>query len=197
MSRRISTLLAVAGTVAGLLAAAPTAGAAVQLTGSSATTTSGGQAESRQAELRAAAEQAAATGGRHICYSVLLTGSGWQAPVCDGAVAGTVGQSRQLEAVNIIPADGGTVCGVAHVQNLGWQPQQCGSEFAPLLLGTVGQGLRLESVGVTSSSGSVCAAGHVQNIGWQPKVCSDIPGRFTYIGTTGQALRLEAMLFTV
>jgi hypothetical protein len=40
-------------------------------------------------------------GGRHVCYRAFVEGEGWQKPVCDGTVAGTVGQARAVKALNV------------------------------------------------------------------------------------------------
>ncbi|MGW7730396.1 hydrolase [Streptomyces canus] len=39
--------------------------------------------------------------GRHVCYRAFVDGKGWQIPVCDGTVAGTVGQARSIKALNV------------------------------------------------------------------------------------------------
>ncbi|MDX3323043.1 RlpA-like double-psi beta-barrel domain-containing protein [Streptomyces sp. ME03-5684b] len=39
--------------------------------------------------------------GRHVCYRAYVSGSGWQKPVCDGAVAGTPGSNQPIKALNI------------------------------------------------------------------------------------------------
>lgn len=43
--------------------------------------------------------------GMRVCYEAHVAGLGWLGEVCDGQVAGTTGQARQLEAlrVRIIP----------------------------------------------------------------------------------------------
>lgn len=69
-----------------------------------------------------------------------------------------------------------------HVQNIGWQPNASNGATA----GTVGQGLRLESLKFASAGQT--ARAHVQNIGWQ----SYSNGAST-IGTSGQSLRMEAV----
>ncbi|MHC3475685.1 hydrolase, partial [Streptomyces sp. 7R007] len=40
-------------------------------------------------------------GGRHVCYRAFVQGKGWQKPVCDGTVSGTVGQGRPIKALNV------------------------------------------------------------------------------------------------
>jgi uncharacterized protein YkwD len=69
-----------------------------------------------------------------------------------------------------------------HVQNIGWQNPVSNGGTA----GTVGSGLRLESLNFSSSGQK--ARAHVQNIGWQ-----DYRSGATTIGTSGQGLRMEAI----
>lgn len=40
-------------------------------------------------------------GGRHVCYRAFVQGDGWQKPVCDGTVTGTVGQGKAVKALNV------------------------------------------------------------------------------------------------
>lgn len=54
-------------------------------------------------EVRAAtARQRALTpNARVVCYAAHVQDVGWQSTVCDGGVAGTIGQSRRMEALRI------------------------------------------------------------------------------------------------
>lgn len=120
-----------------------------------------------------------------ICYQAHVENIGWQPQVCDGAEAGTTGQSLRMEAITIT-APGRSICYQAHVENIGWQAPVCDGAVA----GTTGQGLRIEAlrVWIQSGGGHVLYYGHVQNIGWTGPA-SDA----AIIGTTGQSLRLEAV----
>ncbi|MFF8329444.1 hypothetical protein [Rhodococcus qingshengii] len=44
---------------------------------------------------------AADPAGRHICYRAYVQGTGWQKPVCDGTMAGTVGKNTPIKAINL------------------------------------------------------------------------------------------------
>ena len=46
-------------------------------------------------------DQKPVTGGTHIVYQVHVQGKGWLPPVRDGELAGTVGESRRVEAIRI------------------------------------------------------------------------------------------------
>jgi hypothetical protein len=122
-----------------------------------------------------------------LCYQAHVQNIGWQAPVCDGDVAGTVHQSLRMEAIKITAPPGRSVCYQAHVESIGWQSVVCNGAIA----GTVGQSLRMEALKVfmQSGGGHVEYFGQVQNLFWTG------PARDgAQIGTTGQSLRLEAVV---
>ncbi|HEV8717640.1 MAG TPA: hypothetical protein VGX03_33055 [Candidatus Binatia bacterium] len=70
---------------------------------------------------------------------------GWQGWVSDGAVAGTTGQSKAMEAIKIqlqnAPANL-HVCYCAHVAYIGWQGWVCDGTMA----GTTGQAKAIEAI---------------------------------------------------
>jgi hypothetical protein len=123
-----------------------------------------------------------------VCYRAHVAGVGWQATRCNGAVAGTVGQGRSLEAVQIWSARPGVrVCYQAHVEGVGWMSEVCDGELG----GTVRQGRSLEAVRIriSGSTGTeVVYKAHVQNIGWQSQVRNN-----QIAGTTGAGLAMEAL----
>lgn len=142
--------------------------------------------------LRREAREHPNQNGRHICYAAHVENIGWQQPVCDGAVAGTTGQSLRLEALDIAVSGVGGVCAAAHVQNTGWQPTTCVGDVTDVYVGTTGQSLRMEALAIRVASESVCANAHVQNVGWQGVRCAGAPN-YVVVGTTGQSLRMEAV----
>lgn len=75
-----------------------------------------------------------------------------------------------------------TISYAGHVQNVGWQ----GTVSNGATAGTIGQGLRLESLKF-ATPGQMARA-HVENIGWQTYTSGP-----TTIGTSGQGLRMEAV----
>jgi uncharacterized protein YjdB len=167
---------------------------------SAARTTALDDAQASKAALAAAIARQVATHpnatGRHICYAAYVQNIGWQTPVCDGVVAGTIGQSLRLEALDIVASGVGGACAAAHVQNIGWQNMVCVQDNQAMIVGTTGLGLRMEALTIDVNSEGVCAAAHVQNIGWQSTVCANAP-QFATVGTTGQSLRMEAVELTV
>jgi uncharacterized protein YjdB len=82
-----------------------------------------GAAGDAAASTRSSAAAAVPTG---ICYRGHLHDLGWQAWRCNGGIAGTVGQSRRLEALQIRQYGAGTLCANAHVQNTGLQGSHYG-----------------------------------------------------------------------
>jgi len=125
-----------------------------------------------------------------VTYSAHVENIGWQAPVSDGAPAGTTGLSLRMEAVmiNLDNAPAGAVISYeAHVQNIGWQPVVENGDVA----GTAGMSLRLEALKINLENMpgySVQYRTHVENIGWQDWVSDG-----AVAGTTGQSLRAEAV----
>lgn len=109
----------------------------------------------------------------------------------DGQVAGTVGKSLRLEALQFnlqssIPDL--KIMVQAHIQDIGWTSWLDSSEMT----GTVGKSLRLEAIRIklvnAPSNYHIQYQAHVQNIGWQNFVQDGDTA-----GTTGQSLRMEAI----
>lgn len=93
--------------------------------------------------------------GLHIQYRVHVQNKGWMAPVEDGALAGTQGESLQIESVEIKlvddagnPAVGYSVEYRGHIQNKGDMPADGSWYKDGEALGTVGEFLRLEALEV-------------------------------------------------
>jgi hypothetical protein len=98
-------------------------------------------------------------GTKPVCYQAYVHGQGWQAQVCDGDVAGTVGQALAIEALQVT-TPGRSVCYRVHILNGGWQPTACDGAIA----GTIGQAI--DGLRISTSSKHVEYFGQVQNIGW-------------------------------
>ncbi|MFG2721482.1 polysaccharide deacetylase [Streptomyces sp. NPDC048416] len=191
--------LALAGTLGGVGTAeaqvqpsvtAPTAAPAISAAGTSGPAVQ--TPASVVADLKAAtsrARAALAPNARVICYAAHVQDIGWQAAVCDGAVAGTTGQSRRMEALAVSTSGVGGVCADAHLADIGWQGWACGSDGQVVTVGTTGQSRRMEALGVQVGSGSVGAQAHVEGYGW----LSSVSGNPVYAGTTGQSRRMEAV----
>jgi transglutaminase/protease-like cytokinesis protein 3 len=132
----------------------------------------------------AARSAAAAT----VEYRAHVAYYGWMEWVGDNAVAGTTGQSRQMEALTVQLTNGVTVAYQAHVASHGWHPPVQNGAVA----GTTGLGLRMEAVKIwlvnAPAGAGICYTAHVRNIGWQQEVCNG-----AIAGTTGLSMRMEAI----
>lgn len=117
---------------------------------------------------------------------------GWQPAVSGGMIAGTIGESRRVEALRfqiLNTSLTGGIQGNAHVQNIGWT----GWGATNAVVGTTGRSLRLEAVQLRLTSGlatnfDLSYRVHVQNIGWMSWVKNGATA-----GTTGRGLRIEAI----
>ena len=127
-----------------------------------------------------------------IEYKAHVAGIGWQGSVYDGVLAGTVGQSRGVEALQAklgLDDCSGSIQYRAHVAQLGWQ----GWVDAGKTAGTTGKSLSIEAVcfrltGDAAKYYKVRYKVHVQNIGWMDWVEDS-----SLAGTTGRGLRIEAI----
>lgn len=114
-----------------------------------------------------------------------------------GQIAGTTGQGKKLEAITVhLLVPEGMNCTDSdieyrvHVENIGWEDWVSGGTT----VGQAGSGLRIEAIQFRLKEGSdlasswtIWARGHVENQGWLAWT-SSMP-----VGSTGQALRLEAI----
>ncbi|MDO4805708.1 MAG: hypothetical protein Q4A07_00525 [Coriobacteriales bacterium] len=140
-----------------------------------------------------------------VRYRTHLQDIGWQGWKGDGEVSGTVGQSRRVEAVRIeLTGDAALKYDViyrVHVPNMGWLGWAKNGEVA----GSEGMALRIEALQVrivpagTGETGlsalskpELRVKAHSANVGWQASV-----GEGASAGTTGRALRLEALKLTM
>ncbi|MFJ8022583.1 hydrolase [Streptomyces sp. NPDC096311] len=178
----------------------------------------GGSSETKPKESAKPQEDTAATAvtqlaaqdpGRHICYRAYLTDKGWTKPVCDGAMAGTVGEDRPIKSLNLATSDTDGTAATAFVYypqstdgkghyNGPWKGVVDGADLYigstkkddPYMLGF--------AMNVGESKSVVCQTTHVHNEGWHGLAC-DEPGGDNYIfgGTLSNLLWLEAVKFTV
>ena len=116
---------------------------------------------------------------------------GWMNWVKNGALAGTTGQAKRVEAIKIkLPKSlAGSVSYQAHVQDYGWMNWVKNGALA----GTTGQAKRVEAIKIKlddelAKTYDVKYRVHVENIGWMNWVKNG-----ALAGTTGQALRVEGI----
>ena len=126
-----------------------------------------------------------------VNYQVHAQSKGWFSWVCDGATAGTTGESRRLEAIKVA-LGGGVSGGVqynAHVQDKGWMGWVSNGNVA----GTTGQSKRMEAIqikltGDAANKYDIYYKAHCQTYGWL-----DWAKNGEIAGTTGLKKRMEAI----
>ena len=126
-----------------------------------------------------------------ITYQAHVKDTGWMGTVKNGAVAGTTGQARRLEAIkiNLKKGKSSAISYRAHVQDTGWQ----GWKSSGAVAGTTGKGKRLEAIqikltGAYAKSYDVYYRVHVANAGWLGWAKNGATA-----GSTGSAIRVEAI----
>ena len=130
-----------------------------------------------------------------VSYRAHVAGIGWQAPVEDGATAGTTGRARALEDLMVSLSssdysDGSSVQVDAHVSGIGWQGWE---EPSPSEGGTTGQSrsveaLRFRLTGQLAEDYDVWYRVHASGIGWMGWAKDGESA-----GTTGLSTPLEAV----
>lgn len=130
----------------------------------------------------------------HVEYVAHLQDVGWMAPVSDGLLAGTTGEGKRVEAVQIRLNLAGTGLsgGIeysTHVQNVGWTTAVADGATA----GSMGKAQRVEAVdiglvGDVAATYDVCYRAHAQNIGWMEWARNG-----EYAGTAAMGTRIEAL----
>ena len=134
----------------------------------------------------------------YVNYRTHVQNIGDQSYVYDGSFAGTSGEAKRLEAINInVNTDKlGVTGGITyqtHVQNEGWQGWKSNGEQS----GTSGRALRLEAIqikltGELESKYDIYYRTHIQNYGWLAWAKSGEAS-----GSEGKALRMEAMQIVI
>lgn len=127
-----------------------------------------------------------------VSYSTHVQTYGWMSVVTNGALSGTEGESKRLEAIRITlnkaPYRGGIIYST-HVQDYGWLTEVSNGKIS----GTVGESKRLEAIrirltGEMAVHYDVYYRVQVQDFGWLDWVKNGATA-----GTTGQSKRLEAI----
>ena len=134
--------------------------------------------------------------GYSFCYQAHVYNLGWLNWVCDGQVAGTVGQNRRMEALNFYfnapTTTNFTITVQAQLANSGWQAPVTVGNGQLGSVGTVGQQRAMEAITLKINNPPagvhICYTAQVQNIGWQGWVCDG-----AIAGTVGQGLQIEAI----
>lgn len=124
-------------------------------------------------------------------YQLHIQKIGWQSYKTSGQIAGTTGESKRAEAINMKLVTDDLSGGIqyrGHVQGIGWQ-----SWVSSGIIGTTGQSRRLEALeikltGEIAEIYDVYYRGHVQEKGWLAWTKNG-----GTIGSTGASKRLEAI----
>ena len=125
-----------------------------------------------------------------VSYQTHVQDIGWQGYVSNGAISGTSGQSKRLEAIQLKlqNIDGG-IKYKTHVQDIGWMDYVADDAIS----GTSGQSKRLEAIqilltGAAADTYDIYYCVHAQNTGWLDWAKNGEPA-----GTAGFSYRLEAI----
>jgi uncharacterized protein YjdB len=125
-----------------------------------------------------------------VSYKTHVQDIGWQAYVSNGALSGTSGESKRLEAIQIkLENIVGGIEYSTHVQDIGWMDFVAND----VMSGTSGQSKRLEAIkirltGAAATTYDIYYCVHVQNTGWL-----DWAKNGQSAGTAGFGYRLEAI----
>ena len=127
-----------------------------------------------------------------VVYSTHVQDYGWQTPVNDGALAGTTGESKRIEAIKISLSnqkEEGDIEYSAHVQDYGWQT----SVKNGIIAGTTGESKRIEAIkiklsGELAKKCDIYYRVHAQDYGWLGWAKNNEPA-----GTEGLSKRVEAI----
>ena len=119
--------------------------------------------------------------------------NGWKS---NGAIAGTVGQSRRLECLKIYLSGAGSSDKISvqtHLADLGWGKWTSANNSRQLTSGSTGQSRAIEAIRIKLSGPiaelyDISYRVHVENLGWLSWVRNGATA-----GTTGRALRMEAI----
>ena len=128
-----------------------------------------------------------------VSYRTHVQGIGWQNYVKNGQTAGTSGQRRRVEAIQIRTENTTLTGGIqyrTHIQNIGWESS---SRYNNAVSGTTGQAKRLEAIqiqlnGEVAKYFDVYYRVHAQNFGWLGWAKNGMNA-----GTEAYGYRLEAI----
>lgn len=126
----------------------------------------------------------------NVAYRAHVQNIGWQGAKTNGATAGTSGEGKRVEALQIdIGGVSGGITYRTHVQNAGWLGWASNGKVS----GSSTVGLRIEALqikltGEAANKYDIWYRTHVQNVGWQSWVKNG-----STAGTSGKGLRIEAL----
>lgn len=119
-----------------------------------------------------------------VSYSVHMRGNGWGAWQSDGAMAGSTGQNRRIEAIKIDADDNPSVS--VHIKTDGDKTYT--NVTKDTICGTTGKEKRIEAIKITGKKYFYMYRVHQKSIGW-----SDWANNGEWAGTKGKSLQIEAV----
>lgn len=119
-----------------------------------------------------------------VSYQGHLRDYGWANWQCDGAMIGSTGQSRRVEALRIKPIKHMDVS--VHIKNIGDRTYK--NITKDTVIGTTGQGLRLEALKIESGDTVYLYRVHQKDIGWSAWCVNG-----QWAGTKGKSKQIEAV----
>lgn len=127
-----------------------------------------------------------------LYYKAHVENNGWMATVSQGGISGTVGQSKRLEAIQIILQStpfNGTIEYQTHVQSIGWTSKVTNGKTS----GTTGAKKRLEAIRINLTSDmakeyDIYYRTHIQSYGWTGWAKNGAAS-----GSEGLSKRMEAL----
>lgn len=127
-----------------------------------------------------------------IEYRAHCQAYGWMDWVHNGEKAGTEGEAKRLEALQIDPPEGVELEVDAHMQGIGWKTYNGIVHGNDILIGTTGEARRMEAIRIrcvkNPTGKKLHYQVHVQTYGWMAP-CNE----GEQAGTTGVAKRMEAI----
>ncbi|HWU06122.1 MAG TPA: hydrogenase expression protein HypA, partial [Streptomyces sp.] len=145
--------------------------------------------------------------GRHICYRAFVAGNGWQAPVCDGTMAGTAGQGKKITALNIAVwnVGGSSANALLHDQgstsgNAKWVPSWTAvvADGKDNYIGSSKQGAPfMTGFAMNVGKGGVCHSARLRGGSWGPQYCKNSRPEYMFVGTVDNESWFEAVKLTV
>ena len=146
-------------------------------------------------------------GGRHVCYRAYVQGDGWQKPVCDGTVAGTVDKGQAITALNVAVYGVQGSAGTAMVYN----PQSTNGQgnWLPSWTAVIADG-KDNYIGSTKDgspylvtfvwnvgTGQLCNVVKISGQAWDSQVCNNARGDLNTAGHFDNSRFVEAIKLTV
>ncbi|WP_234543882.1 hydrolase [Streptomyces shenzhenensis] len=145
--------------------------------------------------------------GRHICYRAYVQGSGWQKPVCDGTMAGTVGKNLPIKSINIAVYGVQGSAANAFVYdpqstngNGRWNPNWTAitADGKDNYIGsTKASDPYIEGFAFNVGNGQACSDAKVRDHDWGDPWCKGARPDLNFAGTLDNTLWLEAFKLTV